>query len=206
MRLTNLISTVAAVSTAIIMLVSLLSHNETLQTLAALLLQIILVTAALSLVVGLFNLLHVHLGRLGGRARGWPYSLITVITMLGVIMVHVLKLEIDGEAVSPALFEGIQVSLESALAGLLFFFLVYGAYRMMRERVTFGGCLFLTALLVALLGWIPLGGLDVMAGLRDWMLAVPATAGARGLLIGVALGTITVGLRVLIGQERAYRE
>jgi hypothetical protein len=33
---------------------------------------------------------------------------------------------------------------------------------------------------------------------------VPATAGARGLLLGVALGAIATGLRVFLGFDRPY--
>ena len=35
---------------------------------------------------------------------------------------------------------------------------------------------------------------------------VPASAGTRGLLIGVSLGTLIVGVRVLLGQDRSFRD
>jgi hypothetical protein len=206
MRLINLLSAVTAVSAAIVTMVTLLSKNEDMEVLTALILQTVLVTVALALLIGLWNLLNVHMSKLGRRERGWPYSLLTIAAALAVLLIRAADVKVDGESLSDALFEAVQVSLESALAGLLFFFLVYAAYRMLRERVTFNGCLFLVALLIVLLGAIPLGGLDAFVGLRDWLLEFPVTAGARGILIGVALGTITVGLRVLIGQERAYRE
>ena len=40
--------------------------------------------------------------------------------------------------------------------------------------------------------------------LRPWFQHVLALGGARGILIGVALGTLTTGLRVLLGNERPY--
>jgi hypothetical protein len=40
-----------------------------------------------------------------------------------------------------------------------------------------------------------------LPSLRDWLLAVPTTAGARGILLGTTLGTLMVGLRVLVGVE-----
>jgi hypothetical protein len=40
---------------------------------------------------------------------------------------------------------------------------------------------------------------------RDWLVAVPATGGTRGILIGVALGALTVGIRVLIGRDQPYQ-
>ena len=35
---------------------------------------------------------------------------------------------------------------------------------------------------------------------------VPTLAGARGIMLGVALGTIAVGLRVLLGADRPYTD
>jgi len=64
----------------------------------------------------------------------------------------------------------------------------------------------LTAFLI-LLGTAPLygfGDIPLLNGLRRWIAQVPAMAGARGILIGVALGTIATGLRVLIGADRPY--
>jgi len=42
--------------------------------------------------------------------------------------------------------------------------------------------------------------------LKDVLAAVNALpiAGARGILIGVALGSLTTGLRVLLGSDRPY--
>ena len=99
-----------------------------------------------------------------------------------------------------------QVSVESALAGLVVFALVYGAYRMMRRRVTWAACCSRVALLIILLGALPLPQVAVLSDVRDWLLAVPVSAGARGILLGIALATVVTGVRVLIGQDRSYRE
>jgi hypothetical protein len=40
--------------------------------------------------------------------------------------------------------------------------------------------------------------------LRPWLQHVLALGGARGLLIGIGLGTLTTGLRVLVGADRPY--
>ena len=41
---------------------------------------------------------------------------------------------------------------------------------------------------------------------REWILGVMSLGGARGILLGVALGTIVVGLRLLIGIDRPYAD
>jgi hypothetical protein len=39
---------------------------------------------------------------------------------------------------------------------------------------------------------------------RPWLMYGPAVGGARGLLLGVALGALTTGLRVLFAFDRPY--
>jgi hypothetical protein len=59
---------------------------------------------------------------------------------------------------------------------------------------------------VVLLGQVPLGRYlgDFLPRIKDWILNVPGTAGMRGIIIGVALGTIATGVRVLMGFDRPY--
>jgi len=67
--------------------------------------------------------------------------------------------------------------------------------------------LFLVTVLVVLLGTVPLfffGELPLLTSVRGWIAQVPAVAGARGLLLGVALGTVATGLRILLGVDRPY--
>jgi hypothetical protein len=41
-----------------------------------------------------------------------------------------------------------------------------------------------------------------LVGATQWVRDVPAVAGARGIMLGVALGTIATGLRIILGLER----
>ncbi len=178
------------------------------------LLQIVAVVAAFAVLIGILNLLlSVHLRRLLSFKRGWIYSWITVLSALGVFAVYALDEtdywtgELEGEKLSPLVYQVAQVVLQSAMVGLLLFFLVYAAYRLMRQHVNWANVLFITAVLVAILGYLPISdNMTALSDFRDWLLRVPATAGARGLLIGIGLGTVTVGVRILLAQERIYRQ
>lgn len=195
---------------AIITILGLLDQDETVLAITADgFVQLVAVTAAFAVLIGIFNLLvSVHLRRVLRFRRGWLYSLLTVLAAIGVCVIYILDEnkywsgDLEGETLSPRLFQVLQVTLESALAGLIFFFLVYAAYRLLRSRVTWSSLLFVVTLLVVLLGWLPSSN---AAGLRDWILQVPATSGARGLLIGVGLGTVVVGIRILTAQDRIYK-
>ena len=196
----------AAAATAIVIAIGLMTLAGLLTGyfggLSSIALQIALVTTGLALLIGVLNLLNVHIRRVLGRQRGALYSLVLLISFLLVIALWLLG-EDDANRV---LVQDAQRSVEAALAALLVFALVYGAYRLMRQRVTWAAVLFTAAWLIVLVGALPIEGLGILAGVRDWMLQVPASAGARGLLIGIALGVIVTAVRVIIGQDRAYRE
>jgi hypothetical protein len=177
--------------------------------LSQLFLQLAVITLALLALAGVLNLLIVHLGRIRFQRGGWVYSLVLVICTLGVLLLAALEragVLTDDPPVTTVLLETVQVSVESALAGLVLFALVYGAYRMLARRVTWGRVVFTLALLVLLVGALPLPELSFFQGVRSWMLAVPVSAGARGILLGIALATVVVGVRVLVGQDQSYKE
>jgi hypothetical protein len=136
---------------------------------------------------------------------------VLIVSALAVIILTILERAhvLTGQpSATSVLLESVQVSIESALAGLVLFALVYGAYRMMRRRITLGATLFTVVLLILLIAALPLTtpGTGALAIIRDWLMAVPVSAGSRGILLGIALATVVIGVRVLTGQDRSYRE
>jgi len=96
--------------------------------------------------------------------------------------------------------------LGASLAGLLVFTLTLAAFRLLRVRRSVGAVLFVLIVAVVLLGSTPFVGLEWLADARDWIISVPGMAGGRGLLLGVALGTMITALRVLMGSDRPHSE
>lgn len=202
-RLIAVIATAIAIGAGALTLFGLLTTNgTTAATVTTALLQLVVITAAVTILIGVLNLFGVHLRRMLRRAPGWVYSFVLLLSFLIVIVLWLL----DQDSTNAILLETVQRSVESALAGLVVFALVYGAYRLMRRRVTLGGVLFTLVLLIILIGALPLPGLAFIAEIRAWLLAVPVSAGARGILLGIALAVTVTGVRVLIGQDRSYRE
>jgi hypothetical protein len=169
---------------------------------AATFLRLVLITLALMITAGLFNLIITHSGRIRSRERGWPYSLVLLVSA-GVVIALWL---VGREDANQFLLDNVQVAIESSLAALLLFALVYGAYRLLHRRPSWWGALFLLSLMIVLLGTLPFAEVSAFAPIRDWLLSVPVSAGARGLLLGIALATIVAGMRILLGQDRSYRE
>lgn len=211
-RLLYFLATVIVISAALSTLIGLVAEKGSEPSnVAVFVVGVVAVIAAVAVLIGILNMLAVHLGRLVRGERGWPYSMVALITALAVIALRILDRaeiwsgDLEGEMISTRVFEAVQVSLESALAALLVFFLVYAAYRLMRRDVSIWNTIFTLSAIVVLLGWIPAERMEQVGDLRDWLIEVPVSAGARGILIGVGLGTVMVGVRVLTGQDRSIR-
>jgi len=107
------------------------------------------------------------------------------------------------------LFKNIQVPVETSLIGVLAIILVYAAARLLRRKLNLFSIIFFATALVVLLGSVPLLGIEIPGlhgefGLRSLLIQLPAVAGARGILLGVALGALAAGIRVLMGVDRPY--
>ena len=160
------------------------------------LLRLVAIVIAVSIVIGIANLLFVHIGRL---ARGKIYSAILLASFAFTIYWTITN---KGDA---SLLEAVQVPIESALAALLFVSLAHGGSRVMQKRADIWGLLFVAVVLIVLLGSTPLDELAPVKAWSDWLMAIPVSAGARAILLGIALGSVVAGVRALLGQDRAFR-
>ena len=159
--------------------------------------RLVTITVAVTIVIGIMNRLRVHIGRVfGDRA---VYSLVLIISFGGTIGWYALN---NGDT---SLLEAVQVPIESTLAGLLFLSLVYGGSRIMKVRPNRWSILFIAVMIIVLLGTLPLDTINPIRQFSEWLMTVPVSGGARGILLGIALATVVTGIRVLVGQDRSYR-
>jgi hypothetical protein len=172
------------------------------------------IIAAFAFFYGLFNLLRVHGGRIPRLRQGGLYSLVLLVATLAGLLPPVLEIleqrqgqEIPlQETLDHIMFDDIIGPLGASLAALVVFTLILAAFRLMRTRRSVGSLIFILIVAVALLGSTPLIGFEWLADVRDWIINVPGMAGMRGLLLGVALGTVITALRVLMGSDRPHSE
>ena len=160
------------------------------------LLRLVVIVVAVSIVIGIANLLYAHVSRV---ARGKITSAVLLASFGFTIYWYVTR---QGDT---SLLEAVQVPIESSLAALLFVSLALGGARVIQKRGDIWGMLFVAVVLVVLLGSLPLAELAPLRAWSDWLMSVPVSAGARALLLGIALGAVVAGLRALLGQDRSYR-
>ena len=103
-------------------------------------------------------------------------------------------------------FTNIQLPIETSLLAVTTIILIYAGASILRKRMNMYSITFFFVVLLVLLGSfsIPPATTPFLQVIRDWILRVPALGGARGLLLGIALGTITTGIRILLGTDRPY--
>jgi hypothetical protein len=164
-----------------------------------------IILAGSAAVVGVFNLVLVHASKISNREQGRFYSWVLLVCLLGTFLY--------GMAMGPAdpgvraLVNSVIVPVEASLMALLAVSLIYASVRLLRRRTNVMSLVFLATAVVMLVASASLPVRDVGIFndfLRPWMQHVLAMGGARGLLIGIGLGTLTTGLRVLMGMDRPY--
>ena len=162
------------------------------------------ILAAVALLVGIANLFTVHWNKMTSGKLNGIYSAILIVSL-------VLTMGIVGwfgltHSYSMWILNNIQLPVEGSLIALLTITLVFAGIRLFRRRSNMLSIVFLITAIIVILASGPLFGISVpgLTELRSWVAQVPAMAGARGLLLGIALGIVATGLRVLMGSDRPY--
>ena len=107
------------------------------------------------------------------------------------------------------IYNNAQVSLDSAMYSLLAFYIASASFRAFKARSKEAAVLLVSAAAMMLYN-APAGSLifgpwaSQFNAFGDWLLNVPNMAAFRGILIGLAVGTIAIGIRVMTGRERGY--
>lgn len=178
------------------------------QAIRSVFLQWAVTLSAVALVVGMINLFAVHARKVSNESTDWFNSSVLIISLALTFLIVLFRGPDDGW--SRFIFSSIQVPIELSLMAVLAVSLAYASARLLRKRPTWLSIVFVITALVILAGTspfitneIPIIG-EALYSLRGWISRVPATAGARGILLGVGLGTITTGLRILLGTDRPY--
>ena len=175
------------------------------------------IVSGFAFLLGLFGLFYSHYNKIMRKVDGWGYSLFVFIGFLVIVIPAIIS---HGKLMNGTSLTGIGWGyrfIYNALSGTMFsvlaFYIVSTAYRAFRIKSAQAGVLFVVALTV-ILGKVPLGQLiwDKVMGwthvgvseIVQWMMNVPVVAGRRGIMMGLAVGGIVTGLKIIFGIERQY--
>ena len=190
------IATIVALLFGWVILLSYVFPLESLENLQKDILSWVVIASAAALLIGVINLFTVHIGKIQRGESGGAYSLSLIAAM--VITFAFTLLQGPEGSIPQWLFTNIQIPVESSLMAVMAVTLTYASARLLTRRTNVFSAIFLIALLLTLFTINPI------LGIQETITRVLANAGARGILLGVSLGTIATGLRILIGSDRPY--
>jgi hypothetical protein len=172
-----------------------------------------IVIAGMAVLVGIFNLIAVQWEKIRDRQKGGIYGVILVASLLVTFVSGLLLRLLPANHPYTRFYtiltmDAIIVPVEASLMAILAVTLIYSSIRLLRRRVDVMSVVFLVVAVVFLIAILPtpfgpLLGERGNQALVDF-LDMFSHGGMRGLLIGIALGTLLTGLRVLFGIDRPY--
>ncbi len=200
----NPVYTAIAIGIGIVVLLGYFLQVDLLVNLRIVLLEWATILVAVALLVGVVNLFTVHFRKSAADQQNRINSIVLISSMTITLLVagwfgptHPYSLWI---------FNYIQIPVEASLLAILTVVLIYAGVRLLRRKPNLLTIVFIATAVIILLMSGALFGIDIpgMSELRIWIGKVPAVAGARGIILGVSLGIVAAGLRILMGADRPY--
>jgi hypothetical protein len=162
------------------------------------------VVGAFAGLVAITNLVLNHWRKLTGKVNRDFYSLFTLIGFAIALIAGLYFGPGD-----PLIKQGVQatiVPVETSLMAVLAITLGYASLRLLRQRRDGMSILFVISAVVFLIlssGFLTGLNIPIVRDIVAFIDRLPV-AGSRGILLGVALGGLTTGLRILMGADRPY--
>jgi hypothetical protein len=162
-----------------------------------------IIIAGMAVLIGIYNLVAVQMEKIRARQKG---SLYGVLLILSLILTFGLGLVLGpNDPLMRLAVDAVIVPVEASLMAILAVTLIYASIRLFRRRVDLTTVLFLLTAMLFLIAIMPTPFGPIPG---DWIIlqfgGMLSRGGTRGLLLGIALGTLLTGLRVLFGIDRPY--
>jgi len=167
----------------------------------------------MAMAISFINISLIHGKNLQRRRKGWIFSILLIFMMFFSLVIglgvkkgwpSVGLFDWGLDDFGTILIDAIQNPAGTAMFSLLAFYIASAAYRTFRIRGIDSAILLVSGALV-LLGQAPIGSYifgPQLLDLKTWILSVPNMAGSRGITLGIAVGSVAMGIRVLFGYER----
>jgi hypothetical protein len=192
-----------AIASGLIVLFGYLYPLDALIQLRVMLTNWVVIVVAMAVLIGVANLVLVHMDKIRRREKNSIYGVLLIVSLLltfGLGLVfgpnsQIMRIAIDA----------IIVPVEASLMAILAVTLVYASIRLLRRRTDAMTVIFLVVAILFLIAVMPtpIGPIPGDFLLLQF-LHMFSDGGARGLLIGIALGALLTSLRVLFGIDRPY--
>lgn len=170
-------------------------------------------------VLGAFSLIAVNGRKIWHQTPGWGYNLVLLVSLAATLACGLFIFPQGGTSLDPGtafdwIFNNVFTPLSAATYSLLAFFIASASFRAFKARSAEAAILLVTAFLVMIFR-VPLGEyiwhslpiigtLDISGFIESWIMGGVNAAGQRAVMLGAAVGLISVSLKILLGIERSY--
>ncbi|MBS7652413.1 MAG: hypothetical protein QW638_01425 [Candidatus Bathyarchaeia archaeon] len=160
------------------------------------------VIGAFALGLGAYSLVMRHGRIIYRRESMWPYSTILLVTMITFIVVGLTTGSVTSFHYN-WIYTAIIQPVSSTLYGMNAFFIASACYRAFKARSLEALLLLLAAIFLMFLN-APIGGVihPVLPMIGKVIWDFSGATGMRAILIGIGIGTLALGLRIIIGEEK----
>jgi hypothetical protein len=175
------------------------------------------IIAAAAIWLGALNLIRVSLEKINKKESDWFYAIVTIASFLLIVIIGFFfsggRSFQDPGTRFDWIYLNIYTPLMATMFAMLAFFVASASYRAFRARNAQATVLLLAAFIV-MLGRTPFG--DWLSSVvflpKGWGISNISNiimnyfnvAGQRAIMIGIALGTVSTSLRIILGIERTY--
>ncbi|MFN8445705.1 MAG: hypothetical protein U0175_33245 [Caldilineaceae bacterium] len=161
-----------------------------------------IVLGAVALVLGILNVVAVHVRRIRAGDKEWSFSLVLILCLIGTWVTGLAAPNGIFNPIVAWIFERLVMPGQAALFALLPFFLAVAAWRYLRFDQK-GGTWMLAGALLMLFMQMPGRSDSLLSGLAPFYekwLSDPVIAVMRGVLLGGALAAVAAALRLMVGR------
>ena len=206
MRMRAPVATAIAIAIGLIILAGYFIPDTNLQNIRNVFLSWGATLGGIAMLVGIANLVAVHWRKLSDPRRKDYYSAITILAFIVTAGAGLVLWQKDPTSYQHVI-TNIQEPVEISLLAILSVTLAYACLRLVQRRGSAMTIVFIASTLLFLFlssGLLPSAQPDTfLGGVLGFFNRLPQ-AGMRGILLGVALGSLTTGLRIILGSDRPY--
>jgi hypothetical protein len=169
-----------------------------------------------ALILGLGNILLLHINKTRKKTENWPFSMVLLVSFLITAVIGFggeegwlnTTTQFRGEDFNfdiSTIYNTVLVPLGATMFSLLAFFMASAAFRSFRAR-NYLAVILLGSAFIVMLGQVPLGYKisPMIPEISQWIMEVPNTAAKRGIELGIALGILATSLKIISGIERSW--
>jgi hypothetical protein len=163
----------------------------------------LILLGAVALIIGVTNVVWVHLQHIRAGAAGWGNSLALVSATGIVLAAGLITAEGTSSPLVEWIFDGVILPGQATLFALLAFFMAAAAYRYLRVGRT-GGAWMLTGALLVLLVQMPAANSILPQSLISatvWLVDTPVMAAVRGALLGGSVALLVAAISFMLRQD-----